>query len=134
LTAQPLTRKPHVLLVEDHDDTRLMYVEFLRMNYEVSEAGDGVAALQAIVERMPDIVVTDLALPRMDGFELVARIRAGAQTANLPVIALSGYSGPEYDDRIRTAGTTRVLMKPCMPDALVDAINEVLIRRHGEPA
>ena len=111
-----------------------MYVEFLRMNYEVSEAGDGVAALQAIVERMPDIVVTDLALPRMDGFELVARIRAGAQTANLPVIALSGYSGPEYDDRIRTAGTTRVLMKPCMPDALVDAINEVLIRRHGEPA
>jgi CheY-like chemotaxis protein len=110
-----------------------MYVEFLRMTYDVSEAGDGVAALQAILERPPDVVVTDLALPRMDGFELVSRIRAERHTARLPVIALSGYSGPEYDERIRSAGTTLVLMKPCMPDALVDAINKVLVTGHGGP-
>jgi two-component system cell cycle response regulator DivK len=111
-----------------------MYVEFLRLTYDVSEAGDGVAALQQIVERVPDVVVTDLALPRMDGFELVSRIRADRQTANLPVIALSGYSGPEYDERIRTVGTTLVLMKPCMPDALVEAINKVLASGHRTEA
>ncbi|CAN5697207.1 response regulator [soil metagenome] len=111
-----------------------MYVEFLRMTYEVSEAGDGVAALEQIVERAPDVVVTDLALPRMDGFELLSRIRAERKTAHLPVIALSGYSGPEHDARIRTAGTTLVLMKPCMPDALVEAINKVLVTGHRSPA
>ena len=114
------------MLVEDHDDTRLIYVEFLRMTYEVSEARDGVAALQSIDERAPDVVVTDLALPRMDGFELVSRIRAQKHTSTLPVIALSGYSGHQYDERIRSAGTTLVLLKPCMPDELVDAINGVL--------
>ena len=106
-----------------------MYVEFLRMNYEVSEAGDGVAALKAIEERVPDIVVTDLALPRMDGFELISTIRRQRHTADVPVIALSGYSGPEYEERTRQAGTTMVLMKPCMPDALVEAINTVLAGR-----
>jgi len=106
-----------------------MYVEFLRMNYEVSEAGDGVAALQSIEERVPDVVVTDLALPRMDGFELISTIRKQRHTADVPVIALSGYSGPEYDERTRRAGTTMVLMKPCMPDALVEAINSVLAGR-----
>jgi two-component system, cell cycle response regulator DivK len=111
-----------------------MYVEFLRMTYQVSEAGDGVAALQQIVAEPPDVVVTDLALPRMDGFELLSRIRADRRTANLPVIALSGYSGPEYDERIRMAGTTLVLMKPCMPDALVEAINKVLATGHRSQA
>lgn len=99
------------------------------MNYEVSEAGDGVAALKSIEQRVPDIVVTDLALPRMDGFELVSTIRKQRHTADVPVIALSGYSGPEYDERTRKAGTTMVLMKPCMPDALVEAINRVLAGR-----
>jgi CheY-like chemotaxis protein len=70
----------------------------------------------------------------MDGFELVSRIRADRNTANLPVIALSGYSGPEYDERIRTSGTTLVLMKPCMPDALVEAINKVLVTGHRSHA
>jgi CheY-like chemotaxis protein len=106
-----------------------MYAEFLQMNYDVSEAGDGVAALQSIEQRMPDVVVTDLALPRMDGFELVSTIRKQEHTADIPVIALSGYSGPEYDERTRTAGTTMVLMKPCMPDALLEAINTVLAGR-----
>jgi CheY-like chemotaxis protein len=106
-----------------------MYVEFLRMNYEVSEAGDGVAALESIEARVPDVVVTDLALPRMDGLELVSTLRRQERTAALPVIALSGYSGAEFEEKTRNAGTTLVLMKPCMPDALAEAINKVLVGR-----
>ena len=111
-----------------------MYVEFLRTSYEVSEAGDGVAALEAIEARVPDVVVTDLALPRMDGLQLVSTLRRQERTADLPVIALSGYSGPEYEEKTRIAGTTLVLMKPCMPDALVEAINKVLGGRFPDSA
>ncbi len=64
-----------VLLVEDHVDSRVMYAEFLRLDFHVVEAGDGLAALELIEQARPDVVVTDLALPRMDGFELIARIR-----------------------------------------------------------
>ncbi|MEO6213889.1 MAG: response regulator [Vicinamibacterales bacterium] len=117
------------MLVEDHTDTRQMYVEFLRAHYEVTEACDGIAALESVRAHLPDVIVTDLALPRMDGFELVARIRAEERTAKLPVIALSGYSGPEHQARVQAAGTTLVLLKPCMPDALLEALKQVLVER-----
>ena len=113
---------PTVLLVEDHVDSRQMYAEFLRPNFAVVEAGDGLVALQLMEQSRPDIVVTDLALPRMDGFELVARMRADARFRDVPVIALSGYSGAEYASRAREAGSDLVLQKPCLPDELARAV------------
>jgi CheY-like chemotaxis protein len=121
-------RKPRVLLVEDHADTRLMYAEYLRPDYDTSEAGDGVAALQAVLERPPDVIVTDLALPRMDGFELIARLRADERWRSIPVIALSGYSGPELDSRVRAAGLAVVIQKPCLPETLVQELQNQLRR------
>lgn len=118
--------RPRVLLVEDHADTRLMYAEYLRPDYETSEAGDGVAALEALREGLPDIIVTDLALPRMDGFELIARLRADERLRSIPVIALSGYSGAELDARVRAAGPSVVIQKPCLPETLVQALRNQL--------
>lgn len=118
--------RPRVLLVEDHADTRHMYAEYLRPDYETSEASDGVAALEALREGLPDIIVTDLALPRMDGFELIARLRADERLRAIPVIALSGYSGAELDARVKAAGPSVVIQKPCLPETLVQEIRNQL--------
>ena len=115
---------PTVLLVEDHTDSRQMYAEFLRMQFTVIEAADGVNALELMEETCPDVVVTDLTLPRMDGFELLERMKADARLKDVPVIALSGFSGADHEERARQAGSRLVLQKPCLPDDLARAIAE----------
>ena len=119
---------PLVLLVEDHADTRAMYAEFLRMDFEVAEAGDGHRAIEMVRARRPDLVITDLALPGVDGFELIAMMRADADATlrTVPIICLSGYGGLAHDSRARAAGCNRILQKPCMPDTLAAAAHELL--------
>ena len=123
--------RPRVLLVEDHADTRLMYAEYLRPEYDTSEAGDGVAALEALQHVLPDVIVTDLSLPRMDGFELIARLRADERLRSIPVIALSGYSGAELDARMRAVAPSAVIQKPCLPETLVQELRKQLQRSDG---
>lgn len=120
--------RSRILLVEDHADTRLMYAEFLGPDYEVEGVGDGLAALAAVEGQMPDVIVTDLALPRMDGYELIARLRSDARFAKVPIIALSGYSGAEHDQRLMQVRPEAVLQKPCLPEALVEEVEKHL---HG---
>lgn len=128
-----MTPRPHVLLVEDHADTRAMYAEFLGFDFDITEASDGIAALQAVAARLPDVIITDLALPRMDGYELILRLREDERLRGIPVIALSGYSGAEHEARVRAANPAGVLQKPCLPEDLAEAITEQL-RRKGEQA
>jgi CheY-like chemotaxis protein len=118
--------RPRILLVEDHADTRLMYGEFLGPDYEVLAVGDGVAALEALEGQVPQIIVTDLALPRLDGFELIARVRGDARFASIPIIALSGYSGAEHDERMMQVHPITVLQKPCLPETLVEEVEKNL--------
>ena len=120
---------PLVILVEDHADTRLMYAEFLSSEFEVVQAGDGGEALRVMQTRVPDLVITDLALPVVNGFELVTRMRADPTLAAVPVICLSGYGGSAQEDRAREVGCDRLIEKPCLPDTLSDAALEVLRAR-----
>ena len=122
MTSVPNTSPVAVLLVEDHADSRQMYAEFLRLQFTVVEAGDGINALEVMEQSRPDVVVTDLALPRMDGFELVRRMKADERLRDVPVIALSGFSGADHEERARQAGSSVVLQKPCLPDDLARAI------------
>jgi two-component system, cell cycle response regulator DivK len=115
---------PRVLLVEDHADTRQMYAEFLAIEFEVVTAVDGVQALSMARSHAPDLIVTDLSLPRMDGFELIARVRSDAKLQSIPIICLSGYGGTEHEERARAAGCDRILLKPCMPDALAAVVSD----------
>lgn len=117
---------PHVLLVEDHSDTRQMYAEFLGTQFEVTTAVDGEDALQRLAIHVPDVIVTDLSLPGIDGFELIARVRADAKFQSIPIICLSGYGGYEHEDRARAAGCDRLLQKPCMPDELAAIVSDVI--------
>jgi CheY-like chemotaxis protein len=118
--------RPRVLLVEDHADTRLMYAEYLRPEYDTTEAPDGLAALEALRGPLPDAIVTDLALPRMDGFEFIARLRTDERLRSIPVIALSGYSLADVATRIDAVQPTAVLQKPCLPEMLVAELRKHL--------
>src|SRR5262245_9933801 len=81
-------RGPLVLLVEDHADTRQMYAEFLRGTFEILEAGTGPQALEIARARPPAVVVTDLSLPGMDGFELIARMRKDPAMRAVAVVCI----------------------------------------------
>ena len=125
---------PRVLLVEDHQDTRQMYAEFLGVEFEVVTAADGEQALDLLRSHLPDVIVTDLSLPGIDGFEFIARVRADASFPAIPIICLSGYGGHAHEQRARAAGCDRILQKPCMPDKLaeivVELVHEVANRRN----
>ena len=118
--------RPVVLLVEDHADTRQMYAEYLGALFRVIEAADGHEALERLRAQTPDLLITDISLPRVDGFELIAAMRADPALRATPVICLSGYGGHAHEARAREAGCDRILQKPCMPDALAEAVAELL--------
>jgi CheY-like chemotaxis protein len=90
------------------------------------QAADGQEALATMRARRPDLVITDLSLPRMDGFELMTRMRDDPDLAAVPIICLSGYGGDAHEQRAREAGSDRVLQKPCLPDVLAEAALAVL--------
>ncbi len=115
-----------VLLVEDHLDTRQMYAEFLGIDYDVITAADGEDALTLMRSKPPDVIVTDLSLPGIDGFELIARVRSDTALHAIPVICLSGYGGHEHEQRALAAGCDRILQKPCMPDTLAEVVAETI--------
>jgi two-component system, cell cycle response regulator DivK len=122
----PDEHPPLVLLVEDDRDTREMYSEFLsHSGLRVAEAPSGRRALETAREQCPDVVVTDIAMPGMDGLELSRRLRSSAPTREVPIIAVSGNAC----ERAREAGANVVLEKPCPPDHLLHVIEGVLDSR-----
>lgn len=125
----PDERSPLVLLVEDDRDTREMYSEFLsHSGMRVAEAASGSGALETVREECPDVVVTDIAMPGMDGLELSRRLRSSAPTRDVPIIAVSGNA----TERARDAGANVVLQKPCAPDYLLHVIEDVLHKPRSE--
>lgn len=118
--------RPLLLLVEDHEDTRKLYAEFLSASFEVREAADGRQALDAMREQVPAVVITDFKLPGIDGFELIKQMRVNESTRDVPTICLSGYSGNRHEQRAREVGCDRVLVKPCLPDLLFRTAREML--------
>jgi two-component system cell cycle response regulator DivK len=124
-TNPPRTR-PLLLIVEDHEDTRQMYAEFLSMEYDVIEAGNGHEALAAIRSRQPDVVITDLALPGMDGLQVMEETRRESSLDGVAFICLSGYGGSAHEERARAAGADLVLLKPCLPEALMQEVGALL--------
>jgi two-component system, cell cycle response regulator DivK len=125
----PHERPPLVLLVEDDRDTREMYSEFLsHSGMRVAEAPSGRRALETAREQCPDVVVTDIAMPGMDGLELSRRLRLCEPTRAVPIIAVSGNAS----ERAREAGADVVLEKPCPPDYLLHVIEGVLDKPRSE--
>ncbi len=116
-----------ILLVEDDCDTREMYAMFLgSMGYRVVEADNGIKALDAVRGRCPDIVITDLAMPVMDGFHLTRELRAQTPTRSVPIIAVTGHGVAATPTMARDAGCCKLFTKPFLPDELLDAVRLML--------
>ncbi len=122
-----------VLLVDDDRECREMYARFLRdSGFDVAEAHNGNQALSKAAERAPSIIVTDLALPGLDGYELTRKLRQQSPTEQVPIIAITGYGGFMDDTgRAMAAGCDAVLTKPCLPDRLLEEIERLLTRAHA---
>jgi two-component system cell cycle response regulator DivK len=120
--------RPLVLIVEDHVDTRLMYAEYLRFTgLTVTEARDALTGVAKAIALRPNVIVMDLMLPGVDGWEAIRRLRMNALTARLPIIVITGH---EHKDYLRhaaiAAGADAYLIKPCLPSRLGSEIQRVL--------
>jgi len=117
-----------VLLVEDDRAGREMYTVWLtRAGFDVDQAHNGLQALERAFEHLPDVVVTDLNIPGIDGFELTRRLKLDPRTSSVPVVAVTGYAAFAADPgRAQRAGCDAVLEKPCSADELESTIRAFL--------
>jgi two-component system, cell cycle response regulator DivK len=119
--------RPRVLLVDDYPDAREMYAEYLDFSgFEVIEAANGMEALQRAADTQPDIVLMDLSLPVMDGWEATRRLKADKRTEHIPVVALTGHALAGISEGAKKAGCDAFVTKPCLPEDLVKEIRKVL--------
>ena len=113
-------QSPRVLLVEDDPETRHFYAALLAADgFDTYEAHNGLQAFAKAIETTPDLVVTDIAVPGLDGIELCRRLRADPRTRSVRVLAVTGYDDRQYPHRAIEAGANRVLLKPVDPALLV---------------
>ena len=121
-----VSHRPLALVIDDSDDTREVYTVVLRLEgFTVEGARDGREALQKAVELLPDIIITDLAMPIIDGWETIRRLRADDRTRRIPIIACSGEEAPSdaHDTR-----ADALLTKPCPLDTLLLEVRQLLRR------
>ncbi len=123
-----------MLLVENDREGRRLYAHWLReAGFRVEEAHNGLQALERAQELKPDIIVSDLNIPGIDGFELTRRIKQDARMCDVPVLAITGYAAFAAEpERARRAGCDAVLSKPCSPDDLHAAITCLIRERSGQ--
>jgi two-component system, cell cycle response regulator DivK len=124
--------RPLVLVVEDYDDAREMYAAYLQYSgFDVESASNGVEAIEKAHALLPDIVLMDLALPRMDGWEATRRLKGDDHTRHIPIVALTGHALAGHAEGARQAGCDAFVTKPCLPDALVVQIKRLLETHSG---
>jgi CheY-like chemotaxis protein len=120
--------RPVVLVVDDHDDARAMYAHLLSAaGFEVWLAADGDEALAKADER-PAVIVMDLAMPGLNGWEATRRLKTGERTKDIPIIVLTAHALDHYRDVAIAAGCDAFLAKPCAIDDLVAAVRRALAR------
>jgi len=121
---------PTILVADDEEDLReLVTYRLSRSGYQVIGAGDGQEALELATERTPDLMVLDVMMPKLDGYELTRRVRAEAALQSIPVILLTARSQESDIDRGFEVGADDYLKKPFNPDELVARVRAVLGRR-----
>ncbi len=117
-----------VLLVEDAPFLRYAFGRLLRMHgFEVMEANDGREALECVNTFHPQLVVTDLMMPVMDGVELIQRLRADPRTADLPVLAITADASEQAEAKAREAGAVDFVTKPIDLPTLLDRLRALQV-------
>lgn len=120
-------RGRHILIVDDYPDALDSWALYLRaLGYDVSTAADGTTAVARAEQLLPDLIVLDLELPGISGFEVARRLRRNPSTHDIPLMAATGYSHQRQIAMARDAGFDEVVVKPADPDSLVDHIGRLL--------
>jgi chemosensory pili system protein ChpA (sensor histidine kinase/response regulator) len=123
-----------VMVVDDSLTVRRVTARLLRrQKYEVITAKDGVEALTLFDARRPDLVLLDIEMPRMDGYELTRHIRRSERLRDLPIIMITSRAGPKHRDHALALGVNRYLSKPFQESELLDEITSLLAEREQQP-
>ena len=124
---EPGAAKPVFLIVDDDADNRVVFAQFLTLRgCRVELAGDGIEALKRVAILLPDLVVLDLSMPGIDGWEVARRLKAEPATCMIPLLAVSGHALADVKLRARAAGVDGYLTKPVLPLQLVQEANRTL--------
>ena len=120
-----MTRR--ILLVEDTEDNREIVRDLMdSVGYELLEANDGAAGLAMATEHKPDLILMDIQLPVMDGYEVTRRIKANPALWHIPIIAVTSYALSGDEAKTREAGCDDYVSKPFSPRQLLAKMNELL--------
>lgn len=119
--------QPLILVVDDFEDGREMYASYLKFSgYGVDEAADGYEALEKAFALLPDIILMDLSLPGIDGWQATRELKKDERTANIPIVALTGHALEAHSRSAKEAGCDAFIVKPCMPMDLLNEIRRIL--------
>jgi two-component system cell cycle response regulator DivK len=117
----------HILMVEDQEDNRQILRDLLaNSEYHFTEAENGEEAFAAISQKRPDLILMDIQLPVMDGYETMRRIKADPQLKTIPIIAVTSYALSGDEQKARAAGCDAYIAKPYSPRELLAKIRELL--------
>jgi two-component system cell cycle response regulator DivK len=116
-----------ILLVEDQEDDRQIIRDMLAgTGYAITEAEDGEQALAAVAKERPDLILMEMQLPSMDGYEAMRRIRTHPALLSIPIIAVTSYAPDEEERKARAAGCDDYVPKPFSPRQLLAKIRQYL--------
>ena len=122
-------QQPLILVVDDDRDSRELYRACFDMSgYRTAEAETGQQALSATHRLLPDLVLTDLMLPDVDGLTIANRLKEDERTCGVRVILVTGYGGDNLERRAADAGVERALLKPCLPHTMLREVRRALKR------
>jgi two-component system cell cycle response regulator DivK len=120
-------RPPLILVVDDIDDGREMYAQYLEFEgFRVKEAKNGQEAIALTKRLRPDVVLMDLSLPVMDGWEATRRIKANPLTRDVPIIAVTAHAMTGSEANAREAGCDAFVTRPCLPEDLLTHVRSFL--------
>jgi two-component system chemotaxis response regulator CheY len=121
-----MSKTTRILTVDDSASMRALLLHALTANgFDVAQADDGIAALEWLESNEVDVVITDINMPRLDGFGLIERLRAGNCHRDRPILVLTTESSDEKKARARAAGATGWIVKPFDPEKLTAAVRRV---------
>jgi CheY-like chemotaxis protein len=116
-----------ILVVDDYQDAREMYAEYLQFSgFRVAEARNGNEAVEKAFSLKPDLILMDLSLPGMDGWEATRRLKSDDATRHIPIVALTGHALAGASEGAKKAGCDSFVTKPCLPDDLVVEVRRML--------
>ena len=116
-----------ILIVEDNELNMKLFHDLLEAHgYKTLQTRNGIDAIALARKHRPDLIVMDLSLPVLDGWEATRRLKGDARTRNVPVIALTGHALEGHSKGAADAGCDRFLAKPCLPQTLAETIKSML--------